>query len=257
MTASCAPFPKQPLARSRELIPVSEDSEHHQQEAQHLERDRDGGKQPNSPQRAGPSGHARCTVTVPGGLKPKSIAIPSRLWPLISHLPPPKPFRAFHHPMPPSYNPCPVAARLRLRRRVPGLGPGLTNTDCVFHPAAPVTHSRHPRHLHHNHHHLHRKRQQPPAVLSITTFPLRPRSPLRPAPSTLCIAQSPFATMASATSFYDFKPVDSKLCQLSPLIIPRLHPYAPLYGHRPRISATHILLRPWRLHAQLPSSFPI
>lgn len=159
--------------------------------------------------------------------------------------------------MPPSYNPCSVAARLRLRR-VPGPrlapGPGLTNTDCVFHPAAaPVTHCRHLRHLHN--HHLHQRRQ-PPAVSSTTTFPLRPRSPLRPTPSTLCIAQSPFATMASATSFYDFKPVDSKSCRSTPKH-PRFHPYAPQYGHRPRISATHLLLRPWRLHAQLPSSFPI
>ncbi|KAG8160046.1 hypothetical protein KVR01_010683 [Diaporthe batatas] len=112
--------------------------------------------------------------------------------------------------MPPSYNPC-----LRLRRRVPGLGLGLTNTDCVFHPAAPAAHSRHLRHLHNHHHRHHRPRPQrqlsPAAVLSFTTtFPLRPRSPLRSAPSTFCIAQSPFATMASATSFYDFKPLDKR-----------------------------------------------
>lgn len=164
--------------------------------------------------------------------------------------------------MPPSYNPCPVAARLSLRR-VPGPrpapSPGLTNTDCVFHPAAgPVAHCRHLRQLHHHHHQrLHqRQRRQPPAVPSATTFPLRPRSPLRPAPSALCIAQSPFATMASATSFYDFKPVDSKLCRRPPKH-PRFHPRAPLCSHRPRISATHLLLRPRRLHAQLPSSFPI
>lgn len=230
-------------------IPVSSgrggSRQHHQQEAQHLERDQGGNKQ-------SPTSRAKwalcCIVTVPSGLKPKSIAVQSRIWPLISHLPPPKPSRAFHHPMPPSYNPCPVAARLGLRRRVPRPRPGLTNTDCVFHPAAVVTHSRSLRPLH-NHHHLQRQLRQPPAVLSTTTFPLRPRSPLRPTPSTFCIAQSPFATMASATSFYDFKPLDSKLCQLTLML--------PLCGHRPRISATRLLLRPWRLHAQMPSSFLI
>lgn len=170
----------------------------------------------NSPQQSRHKWARCCTVPFPGGTETRAIVVPSRLWPPNLTIALSKPSRAFHHPMPLSYNPCPVAARLSLRR-VPGPrlapGPGLTNTDCAFHPAAaPVTHCRHLRQLHHHHHHHQRQSRQPPAVPSTTTFQLRPRSSLRPAPSTLCIAQSPLATMASATSFYDFKPVDSKLC---------------------------------------------
>lgn len=185
----------------------------HQQEAQRPVAAGEGSRRPQTaPNQQGQVG-SLLHCAVPGGTETCAHRRPiSTLAPHLTHCPPPKPFRAFHHPMPPSYNPCPVAARLSLRR-VPGPrpapGPGLTNTDCVFHPAAPVAHCRHLRHLHH---HLHHQRQQPLAVPSTTTFQLRPRSPLHPTPSTLCIAQSPFATMASATSFYDFKPVDSEFC---------------------------------------------
>lgn len=142
--------------------------------------------------------------------------------------------------LPLSCNPCSVAARLRLRR-VPVLGAAgaragpspalalaLTNTNnCAFHPSAPVAHCRHLRRLHH-----HRQRKQPLAVPSNTTFPLRPRSPSRPTPSAICITQSPLATMASATSFYDFKPVDSKLCRRTPSLPPFPGPICPLSTHK-------------------------